>query len=145
MNTVWVQEGRETIGNVVVDMIDVRQSDGFIVIGTHGNGVYSTYLTEWPEGLGGTTIHEVSFKLYPAYPNPFSRSTKIRFFLPKAGQVRVKVYDIHGKEVETLMERYCQRGENSVRWTADGQPNGTYFIRMNFEDFQKTQKVLLLK
>jgi hypothetical protein len=45
-STTWVQEGAETIGNVVVDMIDVRQSDGFVVVGTHGNGVYSASVTE---------------------------------------------------------------------------------------------------
>jgi hypothetical protein len=45
MSTVWVQEGATTIGNVVVDMIDVRQSDGKIVVGTHGNGVYSSKLS----------------------------------------------------------------------------------------------------
>jgi len=55
MNTIWVQKGPETIGNVVVDMIDVRQSDGFVVVGTHGNGVYSTYVTHLPAGLKDIT------------------------------------------------------------------------------------------
>ncbi len=145
MKTVWVQEGRETIGNVVVDMIDVRQSDGFVVVGTHGNGVYSTYLTEWPEGLGSTTIHEERFKLHPAYPNPFTQATSISFFLPEGGPVGVKVYDMYGKEVETLLYRYCQKGENSLQWNANGLPGGTYFIRFNFGQIEKTQKVLLLK
>jgi photosystem II stability/assembly factor-like uncharacterized protein len=145
MNTVWVQEGRETIGNVVVDMIDVRQSDGYFVVGTHGNGVYSSYLTEWPEGLGSTTIHEERFKLYPAYPNPLTHSTSIRFFLPETVKGWVKVYDIQGKEVETLLDRYCLKGENIVQWNANGLPGGTYFIRLNFGKIEKTQKVLLLK
>ena len=145
MKTVWVQEARETIGNVVVDMIDVRQSDGFVVVGTHGNGVYSTYLTEWPEGLGSTTIHEERFKLHPAYPNPFKQATSIRFFLPEGGPVGVKVYDMHGKEVEALLDRYCQKGENSLQWNANGLPGGTYFIRLSFDQIEKTQKVLLLK
>lgn len=41
-NTIWVKEGGEVIGNVVVDMVDVRQTDGFVAVATHGNGVYST-------------------------------------------------------------------------------------------------------
>lgn len=45
MNTVWVQEGATTIGCVVVDMVDVRQADGFVAVGTHGNGVYTTTIT----------------------------------------------------------------------------------------------------
>jgi hypothetical protein len=44
MSTFWIQEGTKTFGNVVVDMVDVRQSDGTIVVGTHGNGVYSATL-----------------------------------------------------------------------------------------------------
>lgn len=145
MNTVWVQESPETIGNVVVDMIDVRQSDGFVVAGTHGNGVYSTYVTEIPAGLEDITTHPESFKLYPVFPNPFNSSTTIRFFLPKAGMVRVKVYNILGEEVETVIDKNLQKGENSVRWTADGLSSGTYIIQMSFEDFHKTQTVLLLK
>ncbi len=47
-NTYWVQEGRATIGNVVVDMIDVRQSDGYVAVGTHGNGIYTTTVTSLP-------------------------------------------------------------------------------------------------
>jgi len=146
MSTIWVQEGRETIGNVVVDMIDVRQSDGFVVVGTHGNGVYSTYVTELPTtGLEHVTTHPESFKLYPAYPNPFNSSTTIRFFLPKAGLAKMKVYNILGEEVETLIDENCQRGENSAQWTANGVSSGTYFIRLDFENNNETQKVLLQK
>jgi len=69
------------LGNVVVDMIDVRQSDGYVVVGTHGNGVYSTYVTDVPSGLENTTEYPENFKLYPAYPNPYNASTTIRFIL----------------------------------------------------------------
>jgi photosystem II stability/assembly factor-like uncharacterized protein len=45
-STVWTQEGVGTIGSVVVDMVDVRQSDGYVAVGTHGNGVYTATVTE---------------------------------------------------------------------------------------------------
>lgn len=48
MNTRWVLEGARTIGNLVIDMIDVRQADGLVVVGSHGNGVYTTRVTELP-------------------------------------------------------------------------------------------------
>lgn len=48
MGTVWTQEGAETIGNIVVDMVDARSSDGFVAIGTHGGGVFSTRITDLP-------------------------------------------------------------------------------------------------
>ena len=145
MNTIWIHEGASTIGNVVVDMIDVRQSDGYVAVGTHGNGVYTTYVTELPTGLKEITTHPENFKLYPAYPNPFNSSTTIRFFLPKTGLVRMTVYNILGEKVEVLIDKNCQQGENSVQWTAKGASSGTYFIRLNYENFNETQKVLLLK
>lgn len=52
-DTVWVQEGSSTIGNIVVDMVDVRQSDGYVAVATQGNGVYTTNVTSLP----GPRIH----------------------------------------------------------------------------------------
>ena len=59
--------------------------------------------------------------------------------------INVKVYDMDGKEVETLLDSYCQKGENSLQWNANGLPGGTYFIRFNVGQIEKTQKILLLK
>ena len=147
MNTVWVQEGASTIGNVVIDMIDVRQSDGFVVVGTHGNGVYSTHVTEYPsaveEDQEGRPIP--SFALHPAYPNPFNVTTTIRFNLPKQGIAKLKVYNVLGQEVSTLVDGHLQAGEHRVQWTADKVASGTYLIRLSFEDYSETQKVVLLK
>ncbi|NQT26839.1 T9SS type A sorting domain-containing protein, partial [candidate division KSB1 bacterium] len=64
---------------------------------------------------------------------------------PKAGLVRMTVYNILGEEVETLIDENCQKGENIARWTANGVSSGTYFIRLNFENINETQKVLLQK
>ncbi|MBZ5589456.1 MAG: hypothetical protein LAO05_12920 [Acidobacteriia bacterium] len=47
-DTRWVQEGASTLGNIVVDMVDVRQSDGYVAVGTQGNGVYTTNVSELP-------------------------------------------------------------------------------------------------
>jgi photosystem II stability/assembly factor-like uncharacterized protein len=147
MNTVWVQEGASTIGNVVIDMIDVRQSDGFVVVGTHGNGVYSTHITQHPSAVGeeeeGRRIP--SFALHPAYPNPFNATTTIRFNLPKQGSASLKVYNVLGQEVATLVDGPLLAGEHKLQWSADGVASGTYLIRLSFEDYSKTQKVVLLK
>lgn len=145
MNTVWVQECATTIGNVVVDMIDVRQSDGFVVVGTHGNGVYSTYVTELPSGVEEITSHPKTFELLPAYPNPFNQSTSIRFVLPKSGFVELKVYNLLGKEIETLVSGQRQAGEHNVQWTAEGLSSGNYIIRLKFLNLVETEKVILQK
>lgn len=148
MNAVWVQEGATTIGNVVIDMIDVRQSDGFVVVGTHGNGVYSTHITQHPSAVEEEEeeSHPIaSFALYPAYPNPFNLETTIRFNLPKQGVAKLKVYNALGQEVTTLVDGHLRAGEHQVRWTADNVASGTYLIRLSFEDYSETQKVVLLK
>jgi photosystem II stability/assembly factor-like uncharacterized protein len=145
MNTVWVQEGATTIGNVVVDMIDVRQSDGFVVVGTHGNGVYSTYVTELPTEVGAIFNQPKTFELFPAYPNPFNGTTTIRFRLPKSGRVRLNVYNIMGEEIEALIDGYLQAGARNIQWSADRVASGTYFIRLDFERSFESQKVVLLK
>ncbi len=146
MNTVWVQEGASAIGNVVIDMIDVRQSDGFVVVGTHGNGVYSTYVTEYPSAVEEEASSPIaSFTLHPAYPNPFNVATTIRFSLPKGGVVKLKVYNVLGQEVETLVDEHLKAGEHQVQWTADKVSSGTYLIRLSFENYSESQKVVLLK
>jgi hypothetical protein len=145
MNTVWVQEGTSTIGNVVIDMIDVRQSDGFVVVGTHGNGVYSTCVTELPSGVEEITSHPMTFKLLPAYPNPFNQSTTIRFILPNAGWVKLKVYTVLGEEISTLINGNLGAGEHTIPWRPDRIASGIYFIRIDFDLFSEIQKVLLQK
>ncbi len=145
MNTVWVQEGASSLGNIVVDMIDVRQADGFVVVGTHGNGVYSTYITEFPTPVKEIAAQPKSFKLFPAYPNPFNRGTTIRFYLQKAGLAKLKVYNVLGEEIAILLDELKQAGEYQIIWTADYLSSGIYFIQLNFDNFSETQKVLLQK
>ncbi len=148
MNTVWVQEGASSIGNIVIDMIDVRQSDGFVVVGTHGNGAYSTHVTEYPTGIeeeATSSTPIASFALHPAYPNPFNVSTNIRFNLPKAGVAKLKVYNVLGEQVSTLVDGHLQGGEHKVQWKADKVASGTYLIRLSFENHSETQKVTLVK
>jgi len=87
MDTQWVQEGADTIGNMVVDMIDVRQSDGYIAVATHGNGVYSGRLTEIPpaeiylpqigDGVSGDVGFQTRLNLFNSGPDS---SVRLEFF-----------------------------------------------------------------
>jgi hypothetical protein len=56
MNTIWKQQSTDLIGNSVIDMIDVRHQDGFVAVGTHGTGVYTTYINSLPEKPGGVSL-----------------------------------------------------------------------------------------
>jgi photosystem II stability/assembly factor-like uncharacterized protein len=145
MNTVWVQEGAETIGNVVVDMIDSRQSDGFVVVGTQGNGVYSAIVTEIPSAVRSPESFPRSFALENAYPNPFNATTRIRFSVPEDGPVRLAVFDVRGAEIAVLVNGHLPAGDMEVRWDAVRNPSGMYLIRLTAGGRQQTRKVALVR
>jgi len=145
-NTVWTQEGASTIGNVVIDMIAARQSDGIVAVGTHGNGIYTAKITEYPSAVEeGASRPITSFALRPPYPNPFNETTTISFYLSHAGDVKLKVYNTLGQEVSTLVDGSLLTGEHQVQWAAKQLASGVYFVRLSFKDSFQTQKVILLK
>ncbi len=79
------------------------------------------------------------------YPNPFNPTTRIAFAIPKAGFVSLKMYDVLGREVATLVDETKQPGECSVTWDASGMPSGVYFYRLQAGPFAETKKLILLK
>jgi len=98
-----------------------------------------------------TVIMPDDFKLEQNYPNPFNPSTTIRFRLPVRERISLKVFDILGKEVRTLIDNQeLPAGAGEVVW--DGKSNsgqavasGTYFYKLVFGNFQKSEKMMLLK
>ena len=92
-----------------------------------------------------------SYALEQTYPNPFNPSTVIRYAIPTEGPVALKVYDISGREVATLVNEHKSAGTYEARFdigTATGGRNlasGVYFYRLTPGDFSETKKLLLLK
>jgi hypothetical protein len=72
------------------------------------------------------------------YPNPFNASTTIEYGLPDAGRVRIDVYDLLGRKVETLVEKEKQAGQHNAVWDALDHSSGVYFYRTEAGDFTKT-------
>jgi hypothetical protein len=85
------------------------------------------------------------FNLHSIYPNPFNPITSIIYGLPEHVNVQILVYDLSGKQVETLINEFQTPGYHSVNWNADNLPSGVYLIRMDSGDFTQTQKVVLVK
>jgi len=90
------------------------------------------------------------YSLSQNYPNPFNPSTKINFSLPKAETVLIKIYDITGKEVYTLVEQKMQPGSYSTTWTSinnEGKSvaSGVYFYRIVAGDFVESKKMILVR
>jgi hypothetical protein len=86
-----------------------------------------------------------NFALSPNYPNPFNPQTKISFSVPKESFITLKVYDVLGREVATLVQDTKQQGEYTVTWNADNVPSGVYFYKLLAGDFVETKKMVLMK
>jgi hypothetical protein len=85
------------------------------------------------------------YSLHQNYPNPFNPSTQIRFDLPKAGYVQLKVYNTLGQEVATLVDDVREAGTHTVRWDGRNVASGLYLCRIEAGDFVQVRKMLLMK
>ena len=87
----------------------------------------------------------VSFELSVPYPNPFNSSTAISYQLLAVSHVNLTVYDIAGREIQSLVSGHQSSGEHTVVFDADGFTSGVYFARLTAGDFRQTRKMLLVK
>lgn len=97
----------------------------------------------------GTGI-PTQFTLSQNYPNPFNPSSKIKFDIPSGGNkyissVQLKIYNVLGKEVTTLVNEELKPGSYSVEWNAFGNPSGVYFYKLTAGNFSETKKMVLTK
>ena len=116
---------------------------------------------EWGRELVGCTIDTVgygntlgvaendylplSFELYQNFPNPFNPATVMRYQLPVTSYVELKVYNVLGQKVATLVNEVKQPGNHEVMWDANGMSSGVYFSRFTAGRFVETKKLILLR
>jgi uncharacterized protein (DUF362 family) len=87
----------------------------------------------------------LNFKLCANYPNPFNPSTMIVFYLPHNEFITLKVYDITGRVIETLIEGEVPGGEHRLQWSAQGLASGVYLCRIQAKAFTETIKMIYQK
>lgn len=132
-STVWKQEGVNTVGNVVVDMIDYRAVDGWMVLATHGNGMYAANLIieadtipDTPEGTEEITGVEFSI-----FPNPVNNMLNIE--LPNGANVSTaSVYSLGGKLLKTV--------QNRNQLLVSDLPSGIYVLQIESEGKTSVKK-----
>jgi hypothetical protein len=93
----------------------------------------------------GTVETPVNYSLSQNYPNPFNPTTKISYALPKSGLVTLKVYDILGKEVATLVNEVKNVGSYTVDFSGSNLSSGVYFYKLSVGDFSSIKKMTLIK
>lgn len=117
---------------------------GIHIVGNNGMIIYS-------ENTGGVNINETSnfnpkfFTLYQNYPNPFNPSTVIKYSLKKSGYVSIKVFDLEGKEIQTLVSEHKKTGIYEVNFYSGNLSSGIYFYKLESNNFTDTKKMILVK
>ena len=106
------------------------------------NIYFSTMLTDVTEIENSVPS---DFILEQNYPNPFNPSTNIRFSLPEANQVTLKVYDMLGQEVATLVNQFMNKGTFEIVFDASNLPSGIYHYVLKSGNFQSFKKMILIK
>ena len=117
------------------ELIDLKSS---IEIQWESNGLHIIQLSQRVE-----IIEKLS--LAPAYPNPFNPETTISFEIPIDNEVRVAIYDLNGRLVETLFEGMMMKGSHQITWNASQFASGVYFTKLSYKGQNIKQKLMLVK
>ena len=136
--------------NIISEMnyIDSIAANGkfYVVAGTYGRGFWTREISgDDPIGVFNGSSQVANFELKQNYPNPFNPSTEIKFALPSSDIVTLKVYDITGKEVATLLNGKMDQGIHSITFNASGLSSGIYFYRITTSKFTDVKKMSLIK
>jgi hypothetical protein len=114
-------------------------------IAATSQGVWQRDTSEVITSLGNDISSLQEFNLLQNYPNPFNPSTKIKYLIPQSSDVLVKVYDVLGNEIETLVNEEKFAGTYEITWFAENLPSGVYFFQLKAGNFVQTKKMVLLR
>ena len=96
-------------------------------------------------GVDPSPLITTSFLLEQNYPNPFNPATNIKFQIPSTSFVTLKVFDVLGREVATLVNEEKTAGTYSAQWNAGSVASGVYFYRLKAGEYVATKKLILLR
>jgi len=146
LNTVWVQQGANTLGNDIVDMMDYRATDGLLVVATHSGGIFSSHINDTIDVAQVPHIANAAANIQvQCYPNPFSNAAQISFSLPEASAICLSVYDALGRQVMLIENKALPAGEHSYPIQGKDLNSGMYFINLRSGQYNVSKQVLLLK
>jgi hypothetical protein len=142
-DTIWIAQGNWIVQDIIpgqyVDNLNLLGIEPFSILGLE------TKLTDEIVSIESDGLIANTFILEQNYPNPFNPSTKIEFSIQDFGFVSLKVYDILGNEVATLVNSEKPAGVYELEWNAGNVPSGVYFYQLKTEDFVETKKMILMK
>ena len=110
-----------------------------------GNGMAGNVTVEVPTGVAKQNGLINNFKLEQNYPNPFNPNTKINWQSPAGGRQTLKIFDVVGNEIATLIDEVKPAGNYDIEFDASSLSSGVYFYRLNAGAYIQTKKMLLIK
>jgi hypothetical protein len=136
--------------SVTINNLDTSSRYYWTVFAGNDGGYVSSalsryFITSSVTAVTGKAFKASQFSLSQSYPNPFNPSTTISFNLPSKSFVSLKIYDLIGREVATLVSEKLSAGNHSRQWNAANMASGIYFYRLQADLFAETKKLVLLK
>lgn len=144
-NTVWEQEGPDLIGNVPINMITSRGSDGLVVVGSHGLGVFTAHLPAAPIGI---TEVSTPIAVGTPWPNPATEVAHIDLHTAGTAGTNVRVFDMRGRTVLQRSIPGPRAGNSRFTWdlrSQNGQrvPSGTYLITFSNSGTTRSTRLIV--
>ncbi len=130
--------------NTNISSLAVSETDLFA--GTNGSGTWRRPLSDMITAVKDSKSDiPTTFSLSQNYPNPFNPTTTISFSLPSRSFVSLKVFDVLGRELSTIVSEELQAGTYNRQWNAVNMASGVYFYRIESGTFEAVKKMMLLK
>ena len=169
LNTLYKMRLKYNCTDGIISLLIIDNQDIFIdslgINGPTGNfntimlGIEnSAYSTKWfdnvilqkSEVVSVEEEHDIislpeRFKLYHNYPNPFNPNTTITYNLSNPNFITLKIFNLAGQQIVTLVNDYQTAGEYQIKWNANGLPSGIYFYKLQSSEYTKTKKLILQK
>ncbi|MFI5264771.1 MAG: T9SS type A sorting domain-containing protein, partial [Candidatus Kapaibacterium sp.] len=141
--TVWAQEAPSTIGNLIVESLDVRQSDGRVIVSTQGGGVFKNVQIS---AVKGHALSSGQFlQLEQNYPNPFTSQSNIRFTISTRSNVLLELYNALGKKMGIVASGSYEQGSHIIELSGKDLSAGNYFLRVIADDAVSTKMITIVK
>jgi hypothetical protein len=120
-------------------------SNNYIFVGTDGQSVWRRPLSELISIQNISTETPSKYSLSQNYPNPFNPSTVVSFQLSVVSDVSLKVYDVQGREVQTLVNERLNAGTYEVKFDGSSLNSGVYFYKIVADGYSETKRMILIK
>jgi hypothetical protein len=120
-------------------------ANSYIFAGTFGNSIWRRSISEIISIQNINTEIPAEYSLSQNYPNPFNPKTNLKFQIVNLGDVKIVVFDITGKEVQTLVNERLKPGSYEVSFDGSMLNSGVYFYKLITDHFTKTNKMLFIK